>query len=332
MANRKTLQDLTIKDNFMFGAVMMNEEICRELLELVLGFRIAKVTVSREKSYVYHPKYKGVRLDIIAADEKNTHYDVEMQVSRKAKPGKRSRYYHSQIDMDLLLTGEDYETLPDAYVIFICDFDPFDKKKYRYTFDSLCREDYDLLLEDGSHTVFLSTCGENEEEVPPELVTFLKYVKAGVKESTEDFADSFVRRVQDAVKNVKASREMEEQYMLLEELIKEEREEARQQGLDEGRKLGLDEGRRLGLDEGRKLGLDEGRRLGLDEGRGRGIVEGRISDILDFLLNFGEVPEDIRKTVEEETDPEVLRSCLRQASKAKSMDEFRQFLAARKEK
>ena len=96
--------------------------------------------------------------------------------------------------------------------------------------------------------------GENEEEVPPELVTFLKYVKAGLKESTEDFADSFVRRVQDAVKNVKASREMEEQYMLLEELIKEEREEARQQGLDEGRKLGLDEGRKLGLDEGRKLG------------------------------------------------------------------------------
>ncbi len=192
------------------------------------------------------------------------------------------------------------KTLPDAYVIFICDFDPFDKKKYRYTFDSLCREDHDLLLEDGSHTVFLSTCGENEEEVPPELVTFLKYVKAGLEESTEDFADSFVRRVQDAVKNVKASREMEEQYMLLEELIKEEREEARQQGLEEG--------------------------------RGLGIVEGRISDILDFLLNFGEVPEDIRKTVEEETDPEVLRSCLRQASKAKSMDEFRQFLSTRKEK
>ena len=44
MAERKTLQELTIKDNFMFGAVMMDEEICRELLELVLGFRIAKVT------------------------------------------------------------------------------------------------------------------------------------------------------------------------------------------------------------------------------------------------------------------------------------------------
>ena len=125
MAERKTLQDLTIKDNFMFGAVMMDEEICRELLELVLGFRIAKVTVSKEKCFVYHPEYKGVRLDILAADEKNTHYNVEMQVFRKRKPGKRSRYYHSQIDMELLRSGQDYEELPDSYVIFICDFDPF---------------------------------------------------------------------------------------------------------------------------------------------------------------------------------------------------------------
>ena len=58
-----------------------------------------------------------------------------------------------------------------------------------------CREDGDFALEDGSHTVFLSTCGENEDEVPAELVKFLKYVKAGLKESSEDFQDSFVKRV-----------------------------------------------------------------------------------------------------------------------------------------
>ena len=167
---------------------------------------------------------------------------VEMQVSRKSKPGKRSRYYHSQIDMDLLLSGHDYAELPDAYVIFICDFDPFGRKKYRYTFDMACREDGEVSLEDGSHTVFLSTCGENEDEVPEELVKFLKYVKAELKESTGDFKDSFVKRIQDAVRNVKASREMEEQFMLLEELIREEREDARKQALAEGRELGLSEG------------------------------------------------------------------------------------------
>lgn len=36
MTGRKTLQDLTIKNNFMFGAVMIDEENCRLLLERVL--------------------------------------------------------------------------------------------------------------------------------------------------------------------------------------------------------------------------------------------------------------------------------------------------------
>ena len=285
---------------------MMDEEICRELLELVLGFRIAKVMVSKEKCFVYHPEYKGVRLDILAADEKNTHYNVEMQVFRKRKLGKRSRYYHSQIDMELLRSGQDYEELPDSYVIFICDFDPFYGKKYRYTFDMTCREDGNVALEDGSHTVFLSTCGENEAEVPEKLVKFLKYVKAGLKENSEDFQDNFVKRVQTAVRNVKASREMEEQYMLLEELIKEEREQA--------------------LAEGRELGLSEGRELGLTEG----ISRGQISSILELLSYLGEVPEEIKEAVSEENDPEVLKLYLRQAAAAKSMDDFRQFLDGRK--
>lgn len=56
----------------MFGAAMMEEENCRRFLELELGFLIERVEVSREKSIVYHPEYKGVRLDVYAKDEKNT--------------------------------------------------------------------------------------------------------------------------------------------------------------------------------------------------------------------------------------------------------------------
>ena len=40
MSERRKLQELTIKDNFMFGAVMVDEELCREFLELALGFKI----------------------------------------------------------------------------------------------------------------------------------------------------------------------------------------------------------------------------------------------------------------------------------------------------
>ena len=188
MTKRKKLQELTIKDNFMFGAVMVDEELCREFLELALGFKIARVTVSKEKSIVYHPEYKGVRLDVVADDENRTHYNVEMQVLRKKHLGKRSRYYHSQIDMELLLAGLEYGQLPDSYVIFVCDFDPFYKKRYRYTFDTVCKEDDTICLEDGNHTVFLSTCGENEDigsayretELMAERTKYLKENPEGV--------------------------------------------------------------------------------------------------------------------------------------------------------
>ena len=101
MKRKKKLKELTIKDNFMLGAVMMEEDNCKKLLELALGFPIDWVDVSKEKSIVYHPEYKGVRLDVYAKDESNTRYNVEMQVIKKPELGKRVRYYHGQIDMEL---------------------------------------------------------------------------------------------------------------------------------------------------------------------------------------------------------------------------------------
>lgn len=77
----------------MFGAVMSIPENCKGLLELILHKKIGQIIVSKEKSIVYHPEYKGVRLDVYAKDEVSTHYNVEMQVLKKPALGKRSRYY-----------------------------------------------------------------------------------------------------------------------------------------------------------------------------------------------------------------------------------------------
>lgn len=213
MKKRKTLQDLTIKDNFLFGAVMSVEENCKGFLEMVLGFSIAQVVVSKEKSIVYHPEYKGVRLDIYAEDENHTHYNVEMQMKKKTALGKRSRYYHSQMVMEALASGEDYETMPDMFVIFVCDFDPFGEHLYCYTFGNECRE----------------------KKVPAELVRFLKFVTADLEESEEDFQDKLVKRFQETIHNIKADREMGERYMIFEEMLREEKQEGRQEGLLEGR-------------------------------------------------------------------------------------------------
>ena len=109
---RRNFQDLTIKDAFMFAAVMSDENQCRKLLEIVLETKILHVTVITEKTMSYHPDYHGVRLDVVAEEEGgHRRFNVEMQVKRTPDLAWRSRYYHSQLDMDALLSGEVYDAL-----------------------------------------------------------------------------------------------------------------------------------------------------------------------------------------------------------------------------
>lgn len=150
-----------------------------------------------------------------------------MQAVRKVALGKRSRYYHGQIDMELLLSGRPYDELPNTYVIFVCDFDPFGQRKYRYIFNKMCQETIDAKLEDGSTTIFLSTRGKNNDEVSPELVKFLEFVKEDLAGCEADFEDEFIEQLQKSVQHIKASREMEGRYMVFEEVIREERQEAK---------------------------------------------------------------------------------------------------------
>ena len=80
---KKTLKDLTLKDNFMFCAVMTVEENCRSFLEACLGFPIGDLQIDQEKSMIWHPEYRSVRLDVYAKDDENRRYNVEMQVAQK---------------------------------------------------------------------------------------------------------------------------------------------------------------------------------------------------------------------------------------------------------
>ena len=286
MKKRKTLQDLTIKDNFLFGAVMCVEENCKGFLEMVLGFSIAQVVVSKEKSILYHPEYKGVRLDIYAEDENRTHCNVEMQVKKKTALGKRSRYYHSQMVMEALASGEDYETLPDTFVIFVCDFDPFGEHLYCYTFGNECRENKNAKLDDGSYTIFLSTKGENEEEVPVELVRFLKFATADLEESEEDFQDELVKQFQETIHNIKTDREMGERYMIFEEMLREEKQEGRLEGRLEGR------------------------------------IEATREDVFELLEDLGEIPNRLRDKMEALEELGDLKFLFKLATKADSMQNF----------
>ena len=278
----KRLQDLTIKDNFMFCAVMSEEENCARFLEMVLGFPISRIDVSYERNMVYHPEYKGIWLDVYAKDQNNKRYNVEMQVKRDVALVKRSRYYHSQMDMELLAAGTGYEELPDTFVIFLCDYDPFGRGLYCYTCGMQCKEDASVECDDGCQTIYLSTKGKNTEKLPESLVRFLKFVAADIEQSESDFEDEFVGQLQKSIHNVKESREMGERYMIFEEMMRDER----------------------------KAGREEGALLI------------RRASIFELLEEMGRISEELEVRIHELSDEEQLKVLHKLAAKAESMEDF----------
>ena len=233
IAMRKAFMSQTIKDNFMFGAVMQEGDNCKELLELILRRKLSEVHISQEKGIFYNPDFHGVRLDVYAMDIYGKVYDIEMQVSNDDTE-LRARYYHSQMDVELLLKGKDYNELPESYVIFICNYDPLKMGKFVYTIRNRVDEQLDYDYRDGLHTIFLSTKGENDEEIPVALKKFLDFVKADLKDSVKDYNDDFISRLQKSIARIKRSRDKEAEFMTLELMLKDKYKKGREDGHAEG--------------------------------------------------------------------------------------------------
>ncbi len=230
---RKAFLSQTIKDNFMFGVVMQDGDNCKELLELILCRKLSEVYISQEKGIFYNPDFHGVRLDVYAVDIDGKIYDIEMQVSND-NTELRARYYHSQMDVELLLKGKDYNELPEAYVIFICNYDPLKMGKFVYTVRNRVDEQPDYDYRDGLHTIFLSTKGTNYDEISGTLKKFLDFVMADLKNSVKDYHDDFISRLQKSIEKIKRSRDKEAEFMTLELMLKDKYKKGREDGRAEG--------------------------------------------------------------------------------------------------
>lgn len=215
----KQLEDLTIRDSFLITAVMSEEVNCKPFLEIPLGIEIQWMEVSYEKSFIHNLQYKGIRLDVYASDENNTRYDIELQVAGQ-NLGKRVRYYHGEMDRVLLRVGHPYEEMPDTYVIFICNFDPFGKGKYCYVFENRCLGESDLSMGDGARSIVLSTAGHNPEDVSEDLWSFLDFIRQDTPATDTVPATTYVAQLQESVRRVKQDGEKERQYMYIWDLTR----------------------------------------------------------------------------------------------------------------
>lgn len=116
---RSTIVELTIMSD-IFARNVLKEKTCTEyLLETILGEE--KVTVLEQ---VLQMDYKNLQgrsaiLDCVARDRKNRIVNIEIQNEGEGASPERARYHSGLLDMNTLKAGQDFEELPEKYVIFI---------------------------------------------------------------------------------------------------------------------------------------------------------------------------------------------------------------------
>lgn len=126
-------------NDYVFTKVLTNKpELAEHLIYLVTGKKETVVTINQQE--VKNPKIssKASRYDVFIVTSKKEMYDLEMQKKNERNLAKRSRYYLSVNDVDVLKRRDEnneeqtYNDLPYSNIIFFCTFDPFHSKAQKY--------------------------------------------------------------------------------------------------------------------------------------------------------------------------------------------------------
>lgn len=225
-------EQATIANNFIFYKVMRNNpDVCKELLEILLEFKIEQIEMSQEEVVDIDFASKGIRMDVYARDADGLKaYNIEIQTTDTSELPERARYYQGVMDVDLLKSGQQYKELKTAYIIFICLDDVFKKGLAKYTFENLCLEDTETKLGDRTQKVFY-ICKNYDKLLDARQKAFLRMV------TQNSSSDDFTRRVGGLVENAKRNTQWRQQFM------EWDREMAcmRAKGREEGRKEGAQE-------------------------------------------------------------------------------------------
>ena len=216
MANKtNTIQELNLADNFLFGKVMSDSEICRMILEKILNIPIKKVEfpVTRKTTDIA-PNSRGVRLDACINDEQDTIYSIEMLCCGDEELLRKTRYFQCNIDSSIIIPGKESTKLKKSYIIFICTFDPFPDGRHLYTFENRCLENLSLTLGDETTEIFLSTKGK-KDDVDDEMRDFLAYIENSTDTCVQQTSSPLVKAIHKKVTEIKLDKNMELQYMTL---------------------------------------------------------------------------------------------------------------------
>ena len=241
--NKKHLEDLErlknfclFDDDFMTKCFESDTSCVEFVLRILLEKQDLQVIESHTQVFMANLLNRSVKLDVLATDSQGIKYNIEIQRSDKGAGQKRARYNSSMLDARLLQKGDDFDDLPETYVIFITENDVIGEGLPLYPVEryiSVTGERFD----DGAHIIYVNGAYRDDSLVGKLMHDF----------SCADPEDMNYQVLADRARYFKNE---EEGVGIMSKILEDFRIEAMEEGRIEGKKEGAVNAARLMLEDG----------------------------------------------------------------------------------
>lgn len=153
---KSILENLTIMSDAFMRNVLKKKECTEYILQVIMEKTDLKIV-----EQVIQKDYKNLQgrsavLDCVARDGENKQFNVEIQQDNEGASPKRARYHSGLMDMNTLNPGQNFDELPESYVIFITMDDSLGYGLPIYHIERNIRE-VDEKFKDESHILYVNS-------------------------------------------------------------------------------------------------------------------------------------------------------------------------------
>lgn len=212
-------------DDFMTVCFENDIEGIQLVLRIILDESDLIVTDVKTQCFMKNLQKRSVRLDIFATNSKGKKFNIEVQREDKGASPKRARYNSSLIDAKILEMGQDFEKLPETYVIFITENDVLGEGMPLYHIDRNVLETKKA-FGDETHIIYVNGqyrgnnplghlmsdfhCTEASKMYYNELKQRVQYFK-----ETKEGSEKMCKAMEDAIERERADAKIEAQAEIL---------------------------------------------------------------------------------------------------------------------
>ena len=161
---KQKVQDFRPIDDLFFEVLANDVSFCQEILRTILEDNkliVNDVIVQSSERNLYG---RSVRLDALCMLGNGEKCNIEVQRSDNDNHLKRVRFNASSITIKESQVNELFQDVAEVYVVYISEFDIFEKGRTIYHVENVIRETGDP-LDDGLHRIFVNTICDDGTDI-----------------------------------------------------------------------------------------------------------------------------------------------------------------------